>query len=82
MILDLSLRPCGSRWAFSNAKTLDPSWAGVIAILDDPPTPMVKMGAVAGHREAGDGRELASRWIPLVLALPFSPSRQPTENHV
>jgi len=43
---------------------------------------MVKMGAGAGHREAGDGRELASRRIPVVLALPFSPSPRPTENHL
>lgn len=34
-------------------------------IRDDPPTPMVKMGTGAGHREAGDSREPASRRVPV-----------------
>ena len=40
---------------------------------------MVKMGARAGHREAGDRGALASRWLSVVLGLPFSPPSWPAE---
>jgi hypothetical protein len=43
---------------------------------------MVKMGARAGHREAGDRGALASRWLSVVLGLPFSPPSWPAENHL
>jgi hypothetical protein len=41
----------------------------------------VKMGERAADRKAGDRRGLASRRLPVVLALPFSPSARPSENH-
>ena len=39
------------------------------------------MGERAGGRETRDRRRLASRRVPLVLALPFAPPFWPTENH-
>src|SRR6516162_6517633 len=50
-------------------------------VLARPPALVVQMGERAGGGETRDRRRLASRRLPLVLALAFAPPFWPTENH-